>query len=385
MVCVDDLQALEIFQNITLVSDKSGLNRRISWPNIAQTPDIREWIVGGDVIIMSGVGLQITDEFMSDILMQAYEGGAACLIILTGSPYIKKLPSSMIRLANKIHFPVFAAPWETKLSYLIRDISQLITDDLHKENIQNEFWGKLTSNQIDTSNGYERQLAKEYGLHSAHQIAVCHFENSDKKKSLAYKIANEILAVISGNRKNRAFVLHDDEVLFVLHEGEKEFRPKLEKMTETFMQKNPLLNIRIGIGEEAKDFRCTYQSYQQAEKCLRVREDLRVMNYSDMGICQLFLEIQNQELIQKFVEQNLGALVRYDREKNQDLVKTLTVFLEEKCNIYKTSQRLFIHRNTMVKRLHKIEQLLQVSFNDAGILHCLYDGLLLLKYFKNPE
>lgn len=82
MLSVKSLLGLECFQRITLEAGKSGLHRRISWPNIAQTASIREWLVGGDVILMSGVGLDHSAAFLNDMIEQAVAGDAACLIIL---------------------------------------------------------------------------------------------------------------------------------------------------------------------------------------------------------------------------------------------------------------------------------------------------------------
>ena len=61
MIYVKDLLKLKSFKEFKLVSGESGLNRSVSWPNIAQTTSISEWLVGGDVIIMTGVGLKISE------------------------------------------------------------------------------------------------------------------------------------------------------------------------------------------------------------------------------------------------------------------------------------------------------------------------------------
>lgn len=64
----------------------------MSWPNIAQTPSIREWLIGGDVIIMTGIGLECTDEFLNSIVEQAVEKKAACLIVLLSPEHIPAIP-----------------------------------------------------------------------------------------------------------------------------------------------------------------------------------------------------------------------------------------------------------------------------------------------------
>jgi len=42
---------------------------------------------------------------------------------------------------------------------------------------------------------------------------------------------------------------------------------------------------------------------------------------------------------------NIGELVEADRKDNSELLKTLHHYLNNNCNLLKTSESLFIHRN----------------------------------------
>ena len=130
MIYVRDLLKLDTFKDFELVSGESGLDRGVSWPNVAQTVSIREWLVGGDVILMSGVGLKITDEFLTDIVIQAADGRAACIIMLINPEHISSIPQAAIDEAVKRDLAVFAAPWETKLSRVIGSVSMLVSNDV---------------------------------------------------------------------------------------------------------------------------------------------------------------------------------------------------------------------------------------------------------------
>lgn len=99
MIYVKNPMQLETFSQVEALCKDSGLNRSVSWPNIAQTVSIREWLAGGDVILMSGVGLEITEEFLRDIVIQAASGGAACIVMLIHPEHIAKVPESVIREA----------------------------------------------------------------------------------------------------------------------------------------------------------------------------------------------------------------------------------------------------------------------------------------------
>jgi len=72
----------------------------------------------------------------------------------------------------------------------------------------------------------------------------------------------------------------------------------------------------------------------------------------------------------------LKDLIAYEKTNQIDLMETLDAYLNENANIIETSDKLFIHRNTLKYRLKKIENLLNVN------LHSLEDCLKLLLAMK---
>lgn len=71
------------------------------------------------------------------------------------------------------------------------------------------------------------------------------------------------------------------------------------------------------------------------------------------------------------------------REANRDysfsLVDTLKVYLECNCNLARTAERLFLHKNTLLYRLNHIRSIIRCDLNDAD------DRLLLMMSFKLLE
>ncbi|GLJ00921.1 hypothetical protein OAS1_01690 [Bacillus sp. YKCMOAS1] len=51
-------------------------------------------------------------------------------------------------------------------------------------------------------------------------------------------------------------------------------------------------------------------------------------------------------------------------QADQSLLHTLSVYLETHCHISETAKRLSIHRNTVIYRLEKCEELLRISLKD---------------------
>ncbi|MFT8320830.1 MAG: PucR family transcriptional regulator ligand-binding domain-containing protein [Bacillus sp. (in: firmicutes)] len=62
-----------------------------------------------------------------------------------------------------------------------------------------------------------------------------------------------------------------------------------------------------------------------------------------------------------------GFSVQQQQEEEQILLNTLSVYLETHCQISETAKRLFVHRNTVIYRLEKCEELLGRSLKDADL------------------
>ena len=62
--------------------------------------------------------------------------------------------------------------------------------------------------------------------------------------------------------------------------------------------------------------------------------------------------------IRRFVDRVLEPLVSYDRAHKSDLLTSVRVFMATGCNATQAARELFIHLNTMAKRLDRVAQIL---------------------------
>ena len=63
-------------------------------------------------------------------------------------------------------------------------------------------------------------------------------------------------------------------------------------------------------------------------------------------------------------------LVEYDRENNRSYMQTLSAYLDNGRNANAAAKQIFLHRNTVMQQLERIEQILGVSLEDNEI--CLF-------------
>ncbi len=79
-------------------------------------------------------------------------------------------------------------------------------------------------------------------------------------------------------------------------------------------------------------------------------------------------------------------LVRYDRERRSDLVRTLKVYFACGANASEAADKLFLHRNSMLYRLTRIEKLTGADLKNPRIGLMLQLGLLAEgEERKNPD
>ena len=69
-------------------------------------------------------------------------------------------------------------------------------------------------------------------------------------------------------------------------------------------------------------------------------------------------------------------LVEHDRERRSDLVKTLKVYFDAGANASEAADRLFLHRNSMLYRLARVEKLTGLNLKDPRARLALQLGLL---------
>jgi purine catabolism regulator len=70
------------------------------------------------------------------------------------------------------------------------------------------------------------------------------------------------------------------------------------------------------------------------------------------------------ENITEFYESTLKELAYTTNKDLLILVQTISVFIENHCQIAETAKRLYVHRNTVVYRLEKCEDLLNITLKD---------------------
>jgi hypothetical protein len=85
--------------------------------------------------------------------------------------------------------------------------------------------------------------------------------------------------------------------------------------------------------------------------------------------------LQSQEEAQALVSRVLGSLIEYDSANGSDLVHSLSVFLETRRSWQRCAEVLNVHRQTVIYRMRRIEQLTERRLSETSDLAILWLAL----------
>ncbi len=130
------------------------------------------------------------------------------------------------------------------------------------------------------------------------------------------------------------------------------------------MQEELGIKVKIGVGNPVESFENINESYLQAKKALTFGEafaEKSVYTYS---------EILPVKMISSLTEKEKSEFLKPFKQilKNEELSRSAQEFLNCDLNVKKTAEKLFIHRNTLIYRLNKIEKEIGLdlrNFSDA--------------------
>lgn len=127
----------------------------------------------------------------------------------------------------------------------------------------------------------------------------------------------------------------------------------------------------IAIGAIVGDLKDVSRSYKEAKMALEVGKIFEtekfVVNYEKLGIGRLIYQLP-LPLCKMFIREVLHGLTIDDFD--EETLVTVNKFFENNLNVSETSRQLYIHRNTLVYRLDKLQKMTGLdlrNFDDAII------------------
>lgn len=117
------------------------------------------------------------------------------------------------------------------------------------------------------------------------------------------------------------------------------------------------MNVRVAYGTIVQELKDVSKSYKEANMALDVGKifyvEKKVNAYGRLGIGRLIYQLP-VNLCRIFIEEIFGVDGIVDFE--EETLTTVNKFFENNLNVSETSRQLFVHRNTLVYRIEKLEK-----------------------------
>lgn len=148
-------------------------------------------------------------------------------------------------------------------------------------------------------------------------------------------------------------------------------------------QLEPLLKksrFYCGVSNEFTDIFQLFQYYRQAEIAINYgNKTPEAVNYSNDCSLDYILTILRSNVSEIMAHPALNILREHDARHNSDLYHTLHQYILNERNLIKTAEKLCIHRNSLIYRIKKIDQLLELCLDDEKIREYLLISYRLLE------
>jgi purine catabolism regulator len=150
---------------------------------------------------------------------------------------------------------------------------------------------------------------------------------------------------------------------------EKAAQTDLEAMRRRVSDELGTSGCSLGIGRVHRGLRGVPKAFREAREALEVVRAVgggdRTMVFDELGIYRLLLGLRGSGELELYFGDYLGQLSRYDDEQGTELVSTLEAFLGNNGNVVQTARALDVHRNTVVYRLERIQEITGADLDSA--------------------
>ena len=194
--------------------------------------------------------------------------------------------------------------------------------------------------------------------------------------------------------KTKDFVTEIDEQTIILVKDTRDLKSdkdlqNLANIIVDNMHTEAMVRVRVGFGNRVNNLQDIAKSYQEAKMALEVGRifyaEKEVIAYSLLGIGRLIYQLP-MSLCEMFIQEVFGDEI--PDIFNEEIATTIQKFFENNLNISETARQLYVHRNTLVYRLERLEKMIGLDirrFDDAMTFKIALMVIAHMNYQKDPD
>ena len=214
-------------------------------------------------------------------------------------------------------------------------------------------------------------------------------ETKNDKDNAAGELLKSLFVPQTGD-----FIVSIDEKSIVLIKELEENASKedMDEVADTIvdmLNSEAMLKVRVAYGQPVSELKDVSKSYKEAKMALEVGNIFydykNVISYGMLGIGRLIYQLP-QNLCKMFIREIYGD--KNPDDIGEEILTTVNKFLENNLNVSETSRQLYIHRNTLVFRIEKLQKAIGLDmrvFEDALTFKIALMVQEYLRYLEKQE
>lgn len=257
---------------------------------------------------------------------------------------------------------------------------KFINEKLNKES----FIKELFTSDFSSSDIYHR--AKQLHIDYHCKRAVFIIETKNAKDPAIQETLRNLFTTLTND-----FVIEfkDNALILVKSIKSADTSIELDSIAKTIvdmLNTEAMSKVRVGYSSTIIDLSQIDSAYKEAQLALDIGTvfymNRNTLSHSSLGLGRLIYHLPIP-LCKTFLQEILGEEPQLPFD--EETLKTINVFFETGLNIAETARRLYIHRNTLIYRLEKLQKLTGLdlrSFDDAVRFKI---GLMVIQHLEYKE
>ena len=202
-------------------------------------------------------------------------------------------------------------------------------------------------------------------------------------------VLEAVRAFLGSGSSDFATAVDENNVIVVKELCSSDYYKELDEAARAIVENlknNGMTDIRVAYGTVVNEIKEVSRSYKEAKMALDVGkiffDERDVIAYSALGIGRLIYQLPIP-LCKMFIKEIFKN--KSPDDFDEETLTTINKFFENSLNVSETSRQLFIHRNTLVYRLDKLQKSTGLDlrvFDDAITFKI---ALMVVKYMKYME
>jgi purine catabolism regulator len=384
-------EALELscMRQLRLRAGGQGLGNWITGVNIIEVPEVSRWLNGGELLFTAFYAIRDSLPRQIELVGDLARKGVAALAVKPGK-YLAAIPEEIIKAADSAGLPLLELPPDMPYMDVARPVLEMIMSFTAgaRDRRSSRLGASLLEDLMLARPGGDNQVsakARALGLDLDAQYVVVVIGPANGATAItdeAFELVRWAFSRMAGEKHVLIDSPDSRHLIGIVNcagpDGDRVLERELSRVLEQLRGASRNQAMVIGISRMVRDgsiaFSAGYrEALSAAEAPLQSGHGVRL--FAGLGAYRLLKELERSQALLEFHQDVLGALVEYDNMHQGDLCKTAGAFIAAGGNLRKTAATLHVHRNTLLYRLKRIEEITGIDMKEPEDCLSLYLAL----------